>query len=146
MEVGDGELPFGPQFRFENPYRREISSFDCTSTWFDHLTLWAVDGLPSSADDSSPLDADFELVATSDQLSSMIDDITTLGAKELAIDLEHHSYRSFQGFTCLMQISTRAKDYVIDTIALRLEMHRLLHIFANPNIVKVALDQSNRAL
>jgi exosome complex exonuclease RRP6 len=26
---------------------------------------------------------------------------------EFAVDLEHHSYRTFQGFTCLMQISTR---------------------------------------
>jgi exosome complex exonuclease RRP6 len=28
-------------------------------------------------------------------------------------------YRYFQGFTCLMQVSTREKDYVVDTIALR---------------------------
>ena len=28
-------------------------------------------------------------------------------ATEFAVDLEHHSYRSFQGFTCLMQVSTR---------------------------------------
>jgi hypothetical protein len=26
---------------------------------------------------------------------------------EFAVDLEHHSYRTFQGFTCLMQVSTR---------------------------------------
>jgi exosome complex exonuclease RRP6 len=26
-------------------------------------------------------------------------------AQEFAVDLEHHSYRSFQGFTCLMQVS-----------------------------------------
>lgn len=38
---------------------------------------------------------------------------------EFAVDLEHHSYRSFQGFTCLMQVSTRERDYVVDTIALR---------------------------
>jgi exosome complex exonuclease RRP6 len=44
-------------------------------------------------------------------------------AAELAIDLEHHSHRSFQGFTCLMQVSTRQRDYVIDAIALRSSMH-----------------------
>ncbi|CAF4367933.1 unnamed protein product [Rotaria magnacalcarata] len=56
---------------------------------------------------------------------------------ELAIDLEHHSYRSYQGFTCLMQISSRTEDFLIDTIALRDELHILNNIFTNPNIVKV---------
>lgn len=35
------------------------------------------------------------------------------------MDLEAHSYRSFQGFTCLIQLSTRAADYVVDALALR---------------------------
>ena len=38
---------------------------------------------------------------------------------ELAVDLEAHSYRSFQGFCCLMQLSTRAADYLVDVLALR---------------------------
>lgn len=40
-------------------------------------------------------------------------------AREVAVDLENHSFRSFQGFCCLMQLSTRAEDFVIDAIALR---------------------------
>jgi hypothetical protein len=32
-------------------------------------------------------------------LASILD-----GVKEFAIDLEAHSYRSYQGFTCLMQV------------------------------------------
>jgi len=56
---------------------------------------------------------------------------------EVAVDLEHHSFRSFQGITCLMQLSTRQKDYIIDTLAVRPYMNRLLVIFADPNIVKV---------
>ncbi|XP_065076198.1 exosome complex component 10 homolog isoform X2 [Ochlerotatus camptorhynchus] len=58
-------------------------------------------------------------------------------AKELAIDLEHHSYRTYQGFTCLMQISTRSKDYIIDTLALREELYVLNEVFTNPKVVKV---------
>ena len=42
--------------------------------------------------------------------------------REVAVDLEHHSHRSFQGFTCLMQLSTRSEDFVVDTIALRSEI------------------------
>ena len=40
-------------------------------------------------------------------------------ASEVAVDLEAHSYRSFQGFCCLMQISTRQADYLVDVIRLR---------------------------
>jgi exosome complex exonuclease RRP6 len=36
-----------------------------------------------------------------------------------------------------MQVSTRTDDFIIDTIALKNEMHTLADIFANPNIVKV---------
>uniref|UniRef100_A0ACD5TTZ4 Uncharacterized protein n=1 Tax=Avena sativa TaxID=4498 RepID=A0ACD5TTZ4_AVESA len=39
---------------------------------------------------------------------------------EFAVDLEHNQYRSFQGLTCLMQISTRTEDFIIDTLKLRI--------------------------
>ncbi|KAG8073535.1 hypothetical protein GUJ93_ZPchr0006g42923 [Zizania palustris] len=39
---------------------------------------------------------------------------------EFAVDLEHNQYRSFQGLTCLMQISTRTEDFVVDTLKLRI--------------------------
>ncbi len=56
----------------------------------------------------------------------------------LAVDLENHSERSFLGFTCLMQISTRKEDFIIDTLKLRALIHRALApIFADPTIVKV---------
>lgn len=41
---------------------------------------------------------------------------------EFAIDLEHNQYRSFQGLTCLMQISTRTEDFVVDTLKLRIHI------------------------
>jgi ribonuclease D len=58
-------------------------------------------------------------------------------AKEIAVDLEHHSYRSFLGFTCLIQISTRTFDYIVDAIALREHLHLLNTTFTNPKILKV---------
>ncbi|KAJ1298723.1 hypothetical protein BS78_01G475500 [Paspalum vaginatum] len=39
---------------------------------------------------------------------------------EFAVDLEHNQYRSFQGLTCLMQISTRTEDFIVDTLKLRI--------------------------
>ncbi|XP_066499858.1 exosome component 10 [Hoplias malabaricus] len=58
-------------------------------------------------------------------------------ASEFAVDLEHHSYRSFLGITCLMQISTREEDFIIDTLELRSEMYILNESFTDPSIVKV---------
>uniref|UniRef100_A0A8D8QYF5 Exosome complex component 10 homolog n=1 Tax=Cacopsylla melanoneura TaxID=428564 RepID=A0A8D8QYF5_9HEMI len=57
--------------------------------------------------------------------------------KEIGIDLEYHHYRSFQGYTCLMQISTREKDYVVDTLKLREHLEVLNEIFTDNKIVKV---------
>ncbi|CAF4276976.1 unnamed protein product, partial [Adineta steineri] len=74
-------------------------------------------------------------VDTVDKLKIMIDHIEL--QSELAIDLEHHSYRSYQGFTCLMQISSRTEDFLIDTIALRDALNTLNNVFTNPNIVKI---------
>lgn len=47
------------------------------------------------------------------------------------------SDRSFQGFVCLMQLSTREQDYIVDPLKLRREMWRLLPVFTDPKIVKV---------
>lgn len=68
-------------------------------------------------------------------LLDVIDHLKT--CKEFAVDLEAHSYRSFQGLTCLMQISSRTRDFLIDTLALRSEIYRLNEVFTDPEIVKV---------
>ncbi|MED6196444.1 Protein RRP6-like 2, variant 2 [Stylosanthes scabra] len=52
---------------------------------------------------------------------------------EFAVDLEHNQYRSFQGLTCLMQISTRSEDFVVDTLKLRIHVGPYLReIFKDP--------------
>lgn len=45
--------------------------------------------------------------------------------------------RTFQGVVCLMQLSTRERDYIVDPLKLRGDMGRLLPIFSDPTIVKV---------
>ncbi|XP_074538429.1 exosome complex component 10 [Halichoeres trimaculatus] len=71
-----------------------------------------------------------------------LEDLVALNEKlcklsEFAVDLEHHSYRSFLGLTCLMQISTREEDFIIDTLELRSELYILNEVFTDPSIVKV---------
>ncbi|KAK9495789.1 ribonuclease H-like domain-containing protein, partial [Lipomyces doorenjongii] len=56
---------------------------------------------------------------------------------EIAVDLEHHDSRSYIGFVCLMQISTRSQDYLVDTLVLRSELELLNDVFTNPKIIKV---------
>ncbi len=80
-------------------------------------------------------DTPFSWVSTAQEFASMLDKLRS--AAEIAIDLEHHNYRTFSGFVCLMQISTREEDFVVDTLALREEMEELNEMFTNPNIVKV---------
>lgn len=60
-------------------------------------------------------------------------------AEEIAIDLEHHSYRSYHGFVCLMQISTRNEDWIVDTLIpeIRANLEDLNEVFTDPKITKV---------
>ncbi|KAJ4387715.1 exosome nuclease subunit [Gnomoniopsis smithogilvyi] len=59
-------------------------------------------------------------------------------ADEIAVDLEHHDTRSYHGLLSLMQISTREKDWVIDTLRpWRHKLEVLNEVFADPKILKV---------
>ncbi|XP_071705512.1 protein RRP6-like 2 [Rutidosis leptorrhynchoides] len=59
-------------------------------------------------------------------------------ADEFAVDLEHNQYRSFQGLTCLMQISTRTEDFIVDTLKLRVQIGPYLRdVFKDPTKRKV---------
>ncbi|GMJ11282.1 RRP6-like 2 [Hibiscus trionum] len=77
------------------------------------------------------------------KLVEELKDLKELAAKlrsvdELAIDLEHNQYRSFQGLTCLMQISTRTEDFIVDTLKLWIHIGPYLReIFKDPSKKKV---------
>lgn len=113
---------------------------ECYSHPYDYeLTLWKPrDDQLCPVTEKEPLllsDTPYVYVETEEQLNEMLSDL--LKTDEIAVDLEHHSYRSFMGFTCLMQISTWEKDYVIDTLTLRDKLHVLNEVFTKPTILKV---------
>jgi ribonuclease D len=57
---------------------------------------------------------------------------------EFAVDLEMNNMRSYNGLTCLIQISTRTTDYIIDALQLWDVIHfHLAPLFQNPGIVKI---------
>uniref|UniRef100_H2ZCV9 Exosome complex component 10 n=1 Tax=Ciona savignyi TaxID=51511 RepID=H2ZCV9_CIOSA len=111
---------------YDHPYRFEIEQFK---------------PMESQLKSSTPIkykDIDPETCRLVDKPSDLLDVLSELKSKSvIAVDLEAHSYRSFQGITCLMQLSTREKDYIIDTLALRSELNILNEVFTDPRIVKV---------
>ncbi|CAJ1992668.1 exosome subunit rrp6p homologue [Leishmania donovani] len=92
--------------------------------------------LPRAEVPPVPLDAcPLTFVDTSVAMQAMIAKL--LLASEIAVDLEHHDFYSYQGFTCLMQISTREEDFIVDCLKLRSSMGALAPVFLNPSILKV---------
>lgn len=87
---------FQPPLNPVRPQPLEISSSSC----------------PGSASTSPSRHLTF--VSTAEAFLSFANTISS--ATELAVDLEHHSYRSYRGFLALMQISTRQEDFVIDLL------------------------------
>lgn len=78
----------------------------------------------------------FKLVEGVNELKELASKLR--GVNEFAVDLEHNQYRSFQGLTCLMQISTRTEDFIIDTLKLRIHVGPYLReIFKDPSKRKV---------
>ncbi|KAL3908935.1 MAG: hypothetical protein SGARI_002837, partial [Bacillariaceae sp.] len=64
--------------------------------------------------------------------------------KEVAMDLEAHSYRCFAGMICLIQITfldpetAKPQDYLVDPFPLwKLVHNALAPTLANPNVVKI---------
>jgi exosome complex exonuclease RRP6 len=52
--------------------------------------------------------------------------------------------RSYQGFTCLLQLSTRDADWVVDTLALRGQLGpALAPLMTNPDVEKVLHGSDN---
>lgn len=77
-------------------------------------------------------------VRTERELRQLVREVkTTCVGKEIAVDVEHHDNRSYRGFICLVQLSTRQKDYIIDPFDIFDEMHMLNEVFSDPRIVKV---------
>ncbi|KAF9265330.1 hypothetical protein L218DRAFT_167220 [Marasmius fiardii PR-910] len=109
-----------------HPYRYEITH----TPYPPHMFKQSTPISPCPFDSTT-----FKWVDTVSELNSMIEDLRK--EQEIAVDLEHHSYRTYAGFLCLMQISTRSQDWIIDLLHLREEMEVLNEVFTDPKIVKV---------
>lgn len=116
--------------RYNHPYESEIKTSQYPAT-----TWVKADPIPFLPYDSS----EATLVDTPETLLSMLDELRL--ANEIAVDLEHHDEHSYIGLVSLMQISTRDKDWVVDTLKPWREKLQLLNeVFTDPKILKVSLQ------
>lgn len=84
------------------------------------------------------------MVDTAEKLVELKDVLNNV--KEFAVDLEHHEMRTYLGLTCLIQISTREQDFIIDPFPIWDQIGILNEPFANPNILKVLHGSDNDVL
>eukprot|EP00268_Persea_americana_P045801 TRINITY_DN46934_c0_g1_i10.p1 TRINITY_DN46934_c0_g1~~TRINITY_DN46934_c0_g1_i10.p1 ORF type:complete len:933 (-),score=208.21 TRINITY_DN46934_c0_g1_i10:546-3344(-) len=104
--------------------------------------LSEVDFIDRTVGDAEPIKP-LSLETTPFHLVEDVQELKALAAKlrgvnEFAVDLEHNQYRTFQGLTCLMQISTRTEDFVVDTLKLRVHVGPYLReVFKDPSKRKV---------
>jgi len=113
-------------FEDRHPYVFELSVFE-PKRW--QLEKGTIQNYKATEETS------LTIIDEPEQLNDLLQKLKIV--KEFAVDLEHHSYRSFLGFTCLMQISTRQEDFLIDTLSLRDDLQILNEVFTDPNILKV---------
>lgn len=109
-----------------HPYEFELSKFEPSTKQLEMTQA----KLPRKMENTA-----FELIEEKEQLTKLVYELRD--ANEVAVDVEHHSYRSFQGISCLIQLSTRTKDYIIDGLKLRDDLYVLNEIFTNSNILKI---------
>lgn len=113
--------------RYPNPYQTEIEEL----MYPDFVNKRHLPVKPPPFESTSA-----QWVDTYDGVLEMLEELKKV--REIAIDLEHHDYRSYMGLTCLMQISTRDKDWIVDTLKpWRHRLEILNEVFADPKIVKL---------
>ncbi|KAI6210099.1 RNB domain-containing protein [Aphelenchoides besseyi] len=111
-----------------HPYHYEVLKHE-TPSWQLEKPIDEI--MKSKSLDKTPL----ILIDTTVELNKLIDVLNK--SREFAVDLEFHNLRSFLGITCLIQISTRESDYIIDPFSIWEYLHVLNEPFTNPNIRKV---------
>ncbi|DBA04995.1 TPA: hypothetical protein N0F65_006997 [Lagenidium giganteum] len=112
-----------------HPYFREVTSLK----YLD----WQLEASKNPYKKVPVEDASYLWVHTEETLAHMMASLSKSETQVVAIDLEHHSYRSYLGIVCLMQISTATEDFLVDTLALRSKLQVLNHVFCDPAKVKV---------
>nr|POE64875.1 exosome complex exonuclease rrp6 [Quercus suber] len=120
-------VPFEEGAIAQHPYQKEIEDYVYPSTLYTEAE-------PTMYHPFETTTATF--VDNEEAMYEMLEELRT--ATEIAVDLEHHDQRSYIGIVSLMQISTRDKDWIVDTLKpWRRKLSCLNEVFADPGIIKV---------
>lgn len=116
-----------PRNRYRHPYQMEITDMEFPRRIFEKAE-------PKMY---TPIESTKAIwVDTYEGVLEMLEELKK--APEIAVDLEHHDFRSYVGLLSLMQISTRDKDWIVDTLVpWRHKLEVLNEVFADPSIIKV---------
>lgn len=112
---------------YPHPYQLEIDDYSYPPTVYTHAEPIKYHPFESTT---------ATWVDTEEALDEMLQELKK--ADVIAVDLEHHDARSYIGIVCLMQISTRDRDWIVDTLKpWRRKLQSLNEVFTDPSIVKV---------
>ncbi|KAI5467059.1 ribonuclease H-like domain-containing protein [Mariannaea sp. PMI_226] len=113
--------------QFQHPYETEISHMKYPKRVYetaDPIPYQPVEGTQAI------------FVDTFEGVLEMLEELKK--AKEIAVDLEHHDFRTYVGLVSLMQVSTREQDWIVDTLQpWRHKLEVLNQVFTDPSIIKV---------
>jgi len=146
--IDNSTNPFQPRLQ-EKPHSLKPLSIlveydEAGGELFSHPYIYEIDRFAPPPEQLAPRtpalprtveQAELVMVSTVQQLRIAVAELAR--EKVLGVDVEHHSYRSYLGLTCLVQISTQEKDFLIDPLDIWAEMTLLNEVTANPKIVKV---------
>jgi len=119
-------------FRYKHPYELEIRELEYPASAYTS----------QKPIHSQPTESTTAIwVETFEGVLSMLEELKK--APEIAIDLEHHDYRTYNGLLSLMQVSTRSQDWIVDTLQpWRHQLEVLNEVFADPRKIKVCTSMA----
>ncbi|KAJ6250910.1 exosome component 10 [Anaeramoeba flamelloides] len=126
-----------------NPYSYEINSFKLSSRQL-HYYETKKEILESSKYNFNLNSKGYKWVDCEEDLKSLCKLLSK--HSEFAVQIHEHQKHSYQGFACLISISTLNNDYAIDAIKLRSKLNLLLNVFTNPKIVKIMINAQQALL
>ncbi|TKR60065.1 hypothetical protein L596_029651 [Steinernema carpocapsae] len=138
-EQYNGHRPFAPLLKVKHhPEQHTCEDFGSSHPYAAEIEAWEVpeaEMTPIDPVEPVSLTTSLTLVKSKSGLMKLRDALNK--EKIFAVDLEHHNYHSFRGFTCLVQISTREEDFIVDPFPVWKAMHILNEPFTDPKILKV---------
>lgn len=124
-----------------NPYHYEIQNYIAPTHATEAIPALQDILPPPPMDIKAPTAGEpgFKWIDTTEGMSDLLAHLQEERVKEIAIDVEHHNFRSFQGLVCLVQLSTRWGDYIIDALSpeVRAFSERMNEVMADPSKIKV---------